>query len=135
MSETTFAHQRLDFYRLAISYFAFSFRFAQTLLEVHRQSLAQWSRAVQSIPLNIAEGNGKQSLRDKNRCFEIARSSILECAAIRDVLKVCGAIDEESSQCGKSDLKRIVSMLPCLIQKTDAISEERSEYEYEYEQE
>ncbi|MGV2339886.1 MAG UNVERIFIED_CONTAM: four helix bundle protein [Planctomycetaceae bacterium] len=36
----------------------------------------------QSIPLNIAEGNGKQSLKDKNRFFEIARGSALKFAAI-----------------------------------------------------
>jgi len=88
--------------------------------------------APQSIPLNIAEGNGKQSLKDKNRFFEIARGSALECAAIHDVLRVCDAIDDDSNCRGKTDLKRIVSMLTRLIQRTNGVSEERIEYEYEY---
>ena len=33
----------------------------------------QWLRASQSIPLNIAEGNGKSTAADRRRFFEIAR--------------------------------------------------------------
>ena len=94
--------------------------------------------ANQSIPLNIAEGNGKQSLKDKNRFIDIARDSALECASIDEVLDVCDAIDDESNRRGKSDLKRIVSMLTRLIQKTQTVSEDSTEYEYrdaEYEYE
>ena len=98
----------------------------------NRQARDQWLRAAQSIPLNIAEGNGKQSLKDKNRFFEIARGSALECAAIHEVLRVCDALDEESNLRGKSDLKRIVSMLTRLIQRTETVLEDRIEYEYEY---
>ncbi len=105
---------------------------------MNRPARDQWLRAAQSIPLNIAEGNGKQSLKDKNRFFEIARGSALECASIHDVLVVCDAIDVESNRRGKSDLKRIVSMLTRLIQRTETVSEDRIEYEYrdaEYEYE
>ncbi len=105
---------------------------------MNRPARDQCLRAAQSIPLNIAEGNGKQSLKDKNRFFEIARGSALECASIHDVLVVCDAIDVESNRRGKSDLKRIVSMLTRLIQRTETVSEDRIEYEYrdaEYEYE
>ena len=129
MPEPTFDHERLDVYRLSIEYVAFSYGIAKGLGGVNRQARDQWLRAAQSIPLNIAEGNGKQSLKDKNRYFEIARGSALECAAIHDVLRVCDAIDAESDQRGKSDLKRIVSMLTRLVQRTQAVSEARIEYE------
>ncbi len=84
------------------------------------------------------EGNGKQSLKDENRFFEIARGSALECAAIHDVLRVCDAIDETTTRRGKSDLKRIVSMLTRLIQQKETLAEDPTEYEYrdaEYEYE
>ncbi|MCR9295924.1 MAG: four helix bundle protein [bacterium] len=84
------------------------------------------------------EGNGKQSLKDKNRFFEIAPGSALECASIQDVLRVCGAIDGQSDIQGKSKLKRIVSMLTRLIQRSQAIAEGAFGYEYrgaEYEYE
>jgi four helix bundle protein len=69
MKEATFDHERLDVYRLSIDYVAFSYRIAKGLSGVHRHARDQWLRAAQSIPLNIAEGNGKQSLKDKNLFF------------------------------------------------------------------
>ena len=132
MVQPTFDHERLDVYRLSIDYVAFSHRIAKTLTGMNRPLRDQWLRAAQSIPLNIAEGNGKQSLKDKNRFFEIARGSALECASIHDVLRVCETSDDESNLRGKADLKRIVSMLTRLIQRTHALAEDGIEYEYEY---
>ena len=135
MPQPTFDHERLDVYRLSIEYVGFSYQIAEGLTGINRPARDQWLRAAQSIPLNIAEGNGKQSLKDKNRFFEIARGSALECDAIHDVLRVCDAIDEEAARCGKSNLKRIVSMLARLIQRkqTKAMAGEAIECEYEYE--
>ena len=70
----------------------------------------QWLRAAQPIPLNIAEGNGKRSLKDRNRFLDVARGSALECASIQDVLLACGGINEEDHRAGKQRLRRIVSM-------------------------
>jgi len=138
MPEPIFDHERLDVYRLAIDYVASSHRVAKTLLGPERHARDQWLRAAQSVPLNIAEGNGKQSLKDKNRFFEIARGSALECAAIHDVLLSFEAIDPEFNRIGKTNLKRIVSMLTRLIQRTETVSTRSAEYEYgeaEYETE
>ncbi len=92
MDEITFDHERLDVYRLSIDYVAFSYRLAKDLGGIHRPARDQWLRAAQSIPLNIAEGNGKRGPKDKNRFLEIARGSALECASIHDVLTVCEAL-------------------------------------------
>ena len=135
MTEPIFDHERLDVYRLAIQYVTSSYRIAKLLNGPERHARDQWLRAAQSIPLNIAEGNGKQSLKDKMRFFEIARGSALECAAIHDILSAFEAIDSELNRDGKTKLKRIVSMLTRLIQRTDSVSEDWIEYEYEYEYE
>ncbi len=138
MNEPVFDHERLDVYRLSIEYVASSYRIAKTLSGMNRPARDQWLRAAQSIPRNIAEGNGKRSLKDKNRFFEIARGSARECASIHDVPVGCDAIDVESNGRGNFDLKRIVSMLTRLIQRTEAASEGSIEYEYrdaEYEYE
>lgn len=129
IAEATLDHARLEVDRLSIDYVAFSYRIAKSLSGIHRPAGEQWWRAAQSISLNIAEGNGKQSLKDKNRFFKMARGSALECASIHDVLRVCDAMNEESNLRGKSDLKRIVSMLTRLIPGTESVAEDRIEYE------
>lgn len=107
----TLGHEKLDVYRLSIDYVAWVFERAASLNGVHRSARDQWLRASQSIPLNIAEGNGKTSPADRRRFFEIARGSALECAAIQDVLVVGKALTETDSQSRKAELDRVAMML------------------------
>ena len=90
-------HEKLDVYCLAIGYVAWVFERSAKLNGVHRHARDQWLRASQSIPLNIAEGNGKTAEADRRRYFEIARGSALECAAIQDVLVVGKALKKRKS--------------------------------------
>ena len=85
MITQSFDHERLDVYRLSIDYVARSFEEVQPLEGLHRHARDQWLRAAQSIPLSIAEGNGKRSLKDRTRFLDIARGSVMECAVIQDV--------------------------------------------------
>ena len=128
MTEPIFDHDRLDVYRLSIDYVASSFAIAKDLNGLHRHARDQWLRAAQSIPLNIAEGNGKRSLKDRNRFLDIARGSALECASIQDVLAATDGLDDESHGELKRMLKRIVSMLTRLIGALDVVSESSEEY-------
>jgi four helix bundle protein len=95
---------------------------------IHRHARDQWLRAAQSIPLNIAEGNGKRSLKDRARFLDIARGSALQCAAIQDMLVVSGGLIRETDQELKSRLVRIVAMLTRMAMKFDGVSESPSEY-------
>ncbi|GAB6060443.1 four helix bundle protein [Desulfonatronum parangueonense] len=106
----TLGHENLDVYRLSISYVAWVFKKCQPLAGIHRNARDQWLRASQSIPLNIAESNGKTASADRRRYFEIARGSALEGAAIQDVLVVGNALDEVESRERKSELNRMALM-------------------------
>ena len=113
--KTSFDHEKLDVYQDSI-------RFVCTvdeLLEDVSKNLAvhnQLDRASTSIPLNIAEGNGKYTPADRCRFFDIARGSALECAACLDVWVAKNRIAQADS--GKAFLVRIVSMLVGLIRST-----------------
>ena len=107
----TLGHEKLDVYRLSIGYVAWVYKKAGGLRGNHRFVRDQWLRASQSIPLNIAEGNGKSAEADRRRYFEIARGSALECAAIQDVLVVGEALDKQESRERKIELDRIAAML------------------------
>ena len=81
--KTTFDHEKLDVYKDSIRFVAY----AEALLADVPKNLAvhnQFDRASTSIPLNIAEGNGKYTPADRCRFFDIARGSALECAACLD---------------------------------------------------
>jgi four helix bundle protein len=107
----TLGHEKLDVYRLAIGYVAWVFTTADNLKGKYRHARDQWLRASQSIPLNIAEGNGKAATADRRRYFEIARGSVLECAAIQDVLVVGNALNRKESGERKVELDRMAAML------------------------
>jgi four helix bundle protein len=75
----------------------------------------QLDRASTSVPLNIAEGNGKFTSADRCRFFDIARGSALESAACLDVIVAKSFAKTDEIQAGKEMLVKIVSMLFGLI--------------------
>ena len=109
-----FDHEKLTVYQAAIKFVAWS----STVLNIVPKGLAvhnQFDRATTSIPLNIAEGNGKFTSADRCRYFDSARGSALECAACLDVLVARKVIEESLVDEGKAILIEIVSMLVGLI--------------------
>ena len=68
-----------------------------------------------SISLNIAEGNGKFTTKDRCKYFDISRGSALECAGCLDVLVRRNKVRKERILEGKQLLNDIVSMLIGLI--------------------
>ncbi len=124
----SFGHKKLDVYRGSLKYVSWVYELVDRLNGKHRHARDQLLRASQSVPLNIAEGNGKFSAADRNRFFGIARGSALECAAIQDVLFVGKAITEEEYQYGENLLLRIVSMLSKMTKKSWSVNEENASY-------
>ena len=115
--KTAFDHEKLDVYQESIRFICW----VDELLDEIPKTLAvhnQLDRASTSIPLNIAEGNGKYTDSDRCRFFDIARGSALECAACLDVLVAKKQIKQADS--GKEILARIVSMLVGLIRHTSS---------------
>ena len=71
----------------------------------------QLERASTSIPLNVAEGNGKRSRKDRCRYLDMARGSALESAACLDVFVARNALTAADVAAGEDLLRRIVEML------------------------
>src|SRR5438552_1395443 len=94
MSETWFDHEKLDVYREAIAFIAWLTTLVQETARLGEVK-DQLDRASTSIPLNIAEGNGKYAPKDRCRFFDIAHGSALECAAALDVLVAKGRLAPE----------------------------------------
>jgi four helix bundle protein len=131
-----FDHEKLEVYQRSLEFVAF-------VAEISKETSAEWRnardqliRSSQSIPLNIAEGNGKRSFADRKRYFEIARGSAMESAATLDVLVVLNALSRERIEPGKGLLVRVVSMLSKMTDvQPSAARESQSDYDYDYEHE
>lgn len=107
-------HEKLEVYRASLAFITW----LETLVQHVPKGLAvfdQLDRASTSVPLNIAEGNGKFTKPDRCRYFDHARGSALECAAALDVLVAKGQVTTQEVQPGKERLWSIVSMLVGLI--------------------
>jgi four helix bundle protein len=112
--KTYFDHEKLNAYQISL---AFNKWVGEFLPGVTAKAAAkdQLDRAATSIPLNIAEGNGKFSKRDRARFFDIARGSALESAAALDVLVSRKLATVELIIPAKEQLVQIVNTLMGLL--------------------
>jgi four helix bundle protein len=105
-----FEFQNLTLYKKAKEFHnATKFIVAQKNLKSFEKD--QLSRASFSVVLNIAEGSGRFSKKDRQNFFVITRSSVFECVAILDILKDNGIIshnDYEKLETKADELSRIL---------------------------
>jgi four helix bundle protein len=126
LDQCWFDHEKLEVYREAILFIAWLSSLLEGSVRVGDVK-GQLDRASTSIPLNIAEGNGKYAPKDRCRFFEIAHGSALECAAGLDALVAKSKLTPEQIRPGKERLQRIVRMLMGLIKRNSTREYERSE--------
>jgi len=110
-----FAHEKLIVYQRSISFIAWLEPLLQSLPGVAAKD--QLDRASTSVPLNIAEGNGKFSDKDRSRYFQIAHGSALECATALEVLVAKRGVTLEQTAAGKQMLESMVAMLLGLLDR------------------
>jgi four helix bundle protein len=106
----SFHHEKLTVYQRALVFAGWS----QTVIEVISKKTStrdHLERAGDSIALNIAEGNGKFSRRDRARFFQIAHGSALESAACLDPFIARRCCEPRAIVEGKALLQEIVRML------------------------
>lgn len=125
---TYFDHEKLRVYQQAIAFVVWCGKLFDRSTK-RGAVYDQLDRASTSIPLNLAEGNGKFSKKDRCRFLDIAMSSALESAACLDVLVAKNHFKAEDVEDGKKQLQSIVSMLMGLIANfSDRLGEEVVKY-------
>jgi four helix bundle protein len=109
-----FDHEKLNVYQVSL---AFNEWVGELLPSTGAKAAAKdkLDRAATSIPLNIAEGNGKFPKQDRARFFDIARGSALEAAASLDVLVSRKLMTRAQVNSAKEQLVQIVNMLIGLL--------------------
>ncbi len=103
-----FYHHRLKVYELALS-------IAKRVPSLTRSwpyyLSDQVKRAISSIILNIAEGNGRYGLKDRKKFFNIASASAKESASAFDIAYAYGLTSQIDYQHMQDDLLQVVKML------------------------
>lgn len=80
----------------------------------------QLKRATLSIPLNIAEGTGRFTPKDRRNFYVIARSSIFEVVAILDILQDDAGIEPLVFEKFYQDADELSRILFVMVQKLGA---------------
>jgi four helix bundle protein len=117
--EPQFDHEKLKVYQKSLVFNSLVIRILEDIPK-HSSLHDQLERASISITLNIAEGNGKWSRKDRCRYFDIARGSALECAAALDLAAARKFFSADQTVDEKDLLAEIVRMLVGLIQANDS---------------
>lgn len=104
-------YEKLDVYQRAIEFLHVALKITTELPRGESELRSQLKRAAMSIPLNIAEGSGKNGPADRARFHAIARGSAMECGALIDVLAIAGYARADDARQAKALVARIVAML------------------------
>ena len=92
----TFVFEKLEVYQKALDFVEEIYVFCKSFRDKDLSpSIYQIKRASLSVPLNIAEGNGRKHKKEKLDFFHISRGSLLECVSI---IQLIGRMLPEQSQ-------------------------------------
>ena len=96
---------------------AYNHRISKLILvkDLDRNSKDQLKRASLSIMLNIAEGTGRFTNKDKRNFYVISRGSVFECVALLDFLENESKVEKEEYESLYSDLEELSKMLFSMI--------------------
>ena len=115
MGEFEFDFERLKVYQKALDFIDETFKVYNLFSQDYKISVgSNWIRAALSIANNIAEGNDKDSLKDRNRYFGISSDSTRECVSVLNVLKRQNLITDKTYTILRQDAREITSMLRAL---------------------
>jgi four helix bundle protein len=119
-------YERLEVYGLAREFTREVHALIKQIAPGRGDAVDQLRRASMSLPLNIAEGSGEFSPREKARFYRIAKRSGTECGALLDYLVDIRMLTQQQTEPARTLIRRITGALVRLIQSTDRLAHTRS---------
>jgi len=112
-----FFFEKLDIYRRSL-------KFSIEICKVSKDFPLKFSRirsqligAAISVPLNIAEGSGRKSEKEKINFYKIARSSLFEIVPLLEICKELNLISKSHQLKFKKEIVELSKMINGLIKK------------------
>jgi len=110
-----FAFEKLLVYQKAMNFSDRVCQITQSFPRGFYFLVDQLNRAALSIATNIAEGNGRFTVRDRKNFFGIARGSVQECVPLLELATRRNLMEAADHEKLKADLEEIAKMLSGLI--------------------
>ncbi len=110
-----FDFQKLEVYKKALDFVVLAAEIIEALPRGNAYLADEFLRSSTSIALNIAEGAGEFSPREKARFYRMAKRSATESAGLIDVLKRRCLVPEQLLDRGLDILFEVVSMLTRMV--------------------
>jgi four helix bundle protein len=85
--------------------------------QIPHSVMDQLFRASLSVPLNIAEGNGRWHEGEKRNFFRIARGSVFECVPLIQLLRRSRCISDQEYMALYRNLEELSKMVTGLVQR------------------
>lgn len=112
-----FMLEKLDVYNKAIDFYCTVSDLTKKFTKGNYHLADQFNRAALSISLNIAEGNGRYHIKDRQSFFRIARGSAFERVPLLEICQRKDLIKKESHKELKIRIEDVCKMLSGLINK------------------
>lgn len=112
-----FLFERLDVYQKSLDFAERITKLTEDFPKGTYFLADQLNRAACSITANIAEGNGRWHLKDRQHFFMIARGSAFECVPLLELCKRKGLVDSQVQESMKKELDGIGAMLSGLAKE------------------
>ena len=110
-----FIFEKLEVYQRSLKFSIEIVKIASNFSYKYSRLRDQLIGAVISIPLNIAEANGRGSSKDKINFYKFARGSCFECIPILEICLNLELIDNKKALKYKQEIKENTSMIYGLI--------------------
>lgn len=115
MSDESFYFEKLKVYNRSLNFSISVSREASGFPIKFSRIRDQLIGALISVPLNIAEGSGRRTNKDKTHFYRIARASIFECIPILEICRGLRLINEKDYNKHRQEIVEISKMISGLI--------------------
>jgi len=112
-----FKFEKLDVWKRSIDFADALFQIADDLPQKYQFSLGeQLRRAALSIPTNIAEGTGRDSIKSRYYFYRIAKGSVYETISLLVMIGKRGFLDREAYRIHYQEANEIAAILTKLAE-------------------
>ena len=116
-----FKFETFDVWQRAIEFANVMFDVADALPKKYQFSLGeQLRRAALSIPTNLAEGSGRDNLREKRYFYQISKGSVYEVVSLLVMIGKRGHLAREDYRRYYSEADEIAAMITGAIRSTSS---------------